>query len=239
MIAWLDIGTHSFPAIHTALKEPNGLLAAGGDLSPARLKEAYRQGIFPWYNQGEPILWWSPDPRCVVFPGQLHVSRSLRKRMRKRDYEVSFDTDFEAVVDACAEPRTNGDGTWITRAMKGAYCELFRQGVAHSVELRIDGKLVGGLYGLAMGKMFFGESMFSRETDASKIAFSLMVEQLQIWGYALIDCQVSNNHLKSLGAKEIPRAEFKRYLNKYLDLPPGHEWVFNPEELSFGEAPIR
>lgn len=239
MIAWLDIESNSFPAIHTALKEPNGLLAAGGDLSPARLKEAYRQGIFPWYNQGEPILWWSPDPRCVVFPGQLHISRSLRKRMRKRDYEASFDTDFEAVVDACAEPRANGDGTWITRAMKGAYCELFRQGIAHSVELRIDGKLVGGLYGLAMGKMFFGESMFSRETDASKIAFTLMVEQLQIWGYALIDCQVSNNHLKSLGAKEIPRAEFKRYLNKYLDLTPGHEWVFNPEELSFGEAPIR
>ncbi|WP_372835747.1 leucyl/phenylalanyl-tRNA--protein transferase [Pontibacterium sp.] len=237
MIAWLDNESNSFPAIHTALKEPNGLLAAGGDLSPARLKEAYRQGIFPWYNQGEPILWWSPDPRCVLFPEQLHISRSLRKRIRKQDYDVSFDTDFEAVVDACAEPRANGDGTWITRAMKGAYCDLHRQGIAHSVELRINGRLVGGLYGLAMGKMFFGESMFSRETDASKIAFVLMVEQLQNWGYALIDCQVSNNHLKSLGAKEIPRAEFKRYLNKYLDQTSGHDWVFNPERLSFGETP--
>ncbi len=236
MIVWLDTNTCSFPAIHTALKDPNGLLAAGGDLSSARLKEAYRQGIFPWYNQGEPILWWSPDPRCVLYPEQIHVSRSLRKRIRKKDYVVSFDTDFEAVVDACAEPRANGDGTWITRAMKGAYCELHKQGIAHSVEVRIDGELVGGLYGLAMGKMFFGESMFSRRTDASKIAFVHLVEQLKIWGYALIDCQVSNEHLKSLGAREIPRAEFKRYLNKYLDRDPGHRWELELETISFGES---
>jgi len=236
MIAWLDIESTSFPALHTALKEPNGLLAAGGDLSPARLKEAYRQGIFPWYNQGEPILWWSPDPRCVLFPEELHISRSLRKRLRKQNYEVSFDTDFSAVVDACAEPRANGDGTWITRAMKSAYVDLHEQGIAHSVEVRVDGELVGGLYGLAMGKLFFGESMFSRQADTSKIAFALMVEQLRNWDYALIDCQVSNNHLKSLGAREIPRAEFKRYLNQYINQPPEHEWAFEMDTFSFGEA---
>ncbi|MGB0468793.1 MAG: leucyl/phenylalanyl-tRNA--protein transferase [Pontibacterium sp.] len=234
MIPWLDNQTHSFPAIHTALKEPDGLLAAGGDLSPARLLEAYSQGIFPWYNQGEPILWWSPDPRCVLFPEQLHISRSLRKRLKKTDYVVSFDTDFEAVMDACAEPRSGSEGTWITRAMKGAYCELHRQGIAHSVELRINGELVGGLYGLAMGKMFFGESMFSRETDASKIAFVYLVGQLRNWGYALIDCQVSNGHLKTLGAREIPRPEFKRYLNKYLDQKTDHAWALNLKIKNFG-----
>lgn len=233
MIAWLDIESLRFPAVHTALKEPNGLLAAGGDLSPERLQAAYREGIFPWYNPGEPILWWSPDPRCVLHPQQLHISRSLRKRLRQKDYTVTFDTAFEAVIDACAEPRPYADSTWITRAIKGAYCEMHRRGIAHSVEVRINGELVGGLYGMAMGKLFFGESMFSRATDTSKIAFVHLVEQLKKWGYALVDCQVSNSHLKTLGAKEMSRTEFRRYLAKYLEQDVQHDWVFDEDLLSF------
>ncbi len=228
MIVWLDIQTDGFPPVGAALKEPNGLLAAGGDLSTSRLLQAYRRGIFPWYNPGEPILWWSPDPRCIIKPESLHISRSMRKRLRKQDYQVTLDQDFVGVIDGCAANRSGTAGTWITRAMKQAYVELHEKGFAHSVEVWVDGKLAGGLYGIALGRVFFGESMFSRQRDASKIAFICLVEQLRNWGYALIDCQVANDHLRSMGASEIPRTEFLRLLHQNVELNPGHEWVFNP-----------
>ncbi|EAR62182.1 leucyl/phenylalanyl-tRNA--protein transferase [Neptuniibacter caesariensis] len=227
MIPWLQDADTPFPPIDMALDEPNGLLAAGGELDQQRIITAYRSGIFPWYSPGEPVLWWSPNPRCVVFPDQLHVSRSMRKRLKKKDFKVVFDTNFDAVINACAAPRDGADGTWITAEMKAAYNALHAAGIAHSVEVYMDDQLVGGLYGLAIGKLFFGESMFSRSRDASKIAFIKMVEQMQIWGYALIDCQVSNEHLFSLGATEIPRDQFQSYLNRYLDQPQSHAWQFD------------
>ncbi|WP_299179069.1 leucyl/phenylalanyl-tRNA--protein transferase [uncultured Neptuniibacter sp.] len=229
MIPWLHTASDPFPPVELALSDPNGLLAAGGTLSEERLVQAYRQGIFPWYSPGEPILWWSPDPRCVLFPDQLHISRSMRKRLNKKDYSVCFDRNFSAVVDACAAPRRDADGTWITDEIKSSYALLHQHGIAHSVEVYIEDKLVGGLYGIAMGKLFFGESMFSRSKDASKIAFIHLVEQLKKWDYALIDCQVSNNHLFSLGATEIQRAEFKQHLHKHLDTPVNHIWTFDTE----------
>ncbi|MGB0205241.1 MAG: leucyl/phenylalanyl-tRNA--protein transferase [Neptuniibacter sp.] len=229
MIPWLQNSLDPFPPVNKALDDPNGLLAAGGGLTQKRLITAYRSGIFPWYSPGEPILWWSPDPRCVLIPDQLHVSRSMSKRLKKKDYMVCFDRNFPAVIEACSEPRSDGEGTWITREMKQAYCGLHEQGLAHSVEVYIDDQLVGGLYGIAMGRLFFGESMFSRSRDASKIAFIKMVEQLRNWGYTLIDCQVSNDHLFSLGATEIARDEFMSYLDEYLDAPINHSWLFEEE----------
>ena len=227
MIPWLHTSDDPFPPIETALNDPDGLLAAGGELSSKRLLEAYRQGIFPWYSPGEPILWWSPNPRCVLLPDQLHVSRSMKKHLKKTDYEVYFDRNFPAVIDACSAPRCDENGTWITAEMKAAYCQLNRQGIAHSVEVYRDNKLIGGLYGIGIGKLFFGESMFSRETNASKIAFIRMVEQLHIWGYALIDCQIKNEHLLSLGASEISRSRFQHYLDCYLDERVTHTWEFD------------
>ncbi|WP_067869582.1 leucyl/phenylalanyl-tRNA--protein transferase [Neptuniibacter marinus] len=226
MIPWLQNPSDSFPPIEQALDDPNGLLAAGGDLSPERLISAYRAGIFPWYSPGEPILWWSPDPRCVLIPDQIHISRSMRKRLKKKDYTVVFNRNFAQVIDACSAPRRGEDGTWITNEMKDAYCNLHKKGLAHSVEVYIDDELVGGLYGLAIGKLFFGESMFSKVKDASKIAFIKMVEQLEKWGYALVDCQVSNDHLFSLGATEINRREFQLYLDQYLDEIGQTHWQF-------------
>lgn len=232
MIPWLQHSSDPFPPIDQAIDDPNGLLAAGGSLSKQRLVDAYRRGIFPWYSPGEPILWWSPDPRCVLIPDQIHISRSMRKRLKKKDYRVVFDQDFPAVIDACSAPRRDADGTWISNQMKEAYCALHREGIAHSVEVYIDDELVGGLYGLSMGKLFFGESMFSRAKDTSKIAFIVMVEQLQKWGYALIDCQVSNDHLFSLGATEISRDEFQCYLDRYIDGTGPSTWVFDqPDAL--------
>lgn len=231
MIPWLQNSSDPFPPIDEALVDPNGLLAAGGSLTKQRLISAYRSGIFPWYSPGEPVLWWSPDPRCVLIPDQLHISRSMRKRLKRKDYEVCFDRNFPAVIEACSEPRNDGEGTWITREMKHAYCGLHEQGLAHSIEVYIDNQLVGGLYGIAMGKLFFGESMFSRSRDASKIAFIKMVEQLRNWGYALIDCQVSNDHLFSLGATEIARDEFMNYLDQYRDVPINHSWLFEEETV--------
>ncbi len=232
MIPWLQHSSDPFPPIDQAIDDPNGLLAAGGSLSKQRLVDAYRRGIFPWYSPGEPILWWSPDPRCVLIPDQIHISRSMRKRLKKKDYSVVFDRDFPAVIDACSAPRRDADGTWISNQMKEAYCALHREGIAHSVEVYIDDELVGGLYGLSMGKLFFGESMFSRAKDTSKIAFIVMVEQLQKWGYALIDCQVSNDHLFSLGATEISRDEFQCYLDRYIDDTGPSIWVFDqPDAL--------
>lgn len=231
MIPWLQNSSDPFPSIDKALVDPNGLLAAGGGLTKQRLISAYRSGIFPWYSPGEPVLWWSPDPRCVLIPDQLHISRSMRKRLKRKDYEVYFDRDFPAVIEACSEPRGDGEGTWITREMKHAYCGLHEQGMAHSIEVYIENQLVGGLYGIAMGKLFFGESMFSRSRDASKIAFIKMVEQLRNWGYVLIDCQVSNDHLFTLGATEIARDEFMSYLDQYRDVPIDHSWLFEEETL--------
>jgi len=208
-----------FPSVRKALTEPEGLLAIGGCLSKNRLLNAYRHGIFPWYNPGEPILWWSPDPRLVLFPEHLAVSRSLRKKLRKNSLLVTFDKVFDDVINACAKPRAEDAGTWITADIKQAYNELHRLGIAHSVEAWQDGELVGGLYGLALGQVFFGESMFHSRTDASKVAFVTLVEQLKYWGYQLVDCQVHTHHLTSLGAEEIDREIFIQLLDRYCDLP--------------------
>jgi leucyl/phenylalanyl-tRNA--protein transferase len=209
-LCWLsrDARADAFPPVSEALTEPNGLLAAGGDLSPERLLAAYRQGIFPWYQEGQPILWWSPDPRAVLWPGSLKVSRSLRRSLTKRRFEFRVDTVFDAVVAACAEPRAYGGGTWITTEMAEAYGRLHRLGWAHSFETWRDGKLVGGLYGVAIGHAFFGESMFTRVTDASKVALVNAVEVLHSRNTELIDCQVASAHTRSLGAVDVPRSEF-------------------------------
>ncbi len=207
----------AFPDVELALCEPDGLLAVGGDLSPERLTEAYRNGIFPWYNESEPILWWSPDPRMVLFPERLHVARSLRKLLHKGRYTITFDRDFASVIEQCAALREGG--TWITRDMRQAYCRLHQLGLAHSVECWRDRKLVGGLYGVALGRVFFGESMFSLETNASKVALVRLVERLREYGYRMMDCQVHSGHLQSLGAQDIPRVEFLRMLKQWRDEP--------------------
>lgn len=218
----------TFPDPETAAG-PEGIVALGGDLEPGRLVQAYRQGIFPWYNEAEPILWWSPDPRLVLYPGELHVNRSLRRALRQTRLTITADADFSAVIRACAEPRGDGPtgaGTWLDPAMIAAYERLHASGVAHSVEAwDPQGNLVGGLYGLAMGRIFFGESMFHRETDASKIAFATAVRRLEERGYWLIDCQVYSDHLARLGAREIPRARFLSELDRALAGPePAGLW---------------
>jgi leucyl/phenylalanyl-tRNA--protein transferase len=209
----------AFPPVKKALKEPEGLLAIGGCLSTNRLLNAYRQGIFPWYNPDEPILWWSPNPRLVLFPDKLLVSRSLRKTLNKNVYSVTFDQAFNQVINACAEPREQEAGTWISDDIKRAYNELHQQGYAHSAEAWFEGELVGGLYGVALGQVFFGESMFHTRTDASKVAFATLVAALKHWGYQVIDCQVHTRHLVSLGAEEISRDQFTQLLNRYSTLP--------------------
>jgi leucyl/phenylalanyl-tRNA--protein transferase len=211
-----------FPPLNKALREPDGLLAIGGCLSKRRLLSAYRHGIFPWYNPGEPILWWSPNPRLVLFPNKLKVSRSLRKTLRKNIFLVTFDKAFNEVIAACAAPRKEGAGTWITNEITQAYKELHQLGIAHSIETWFEGELVGGLYGVALGGVFFGESMFHTRTDASKVAFVSLVQQLESWGYQLIDCQVQTQHLTSFGAEEIDRAYFAQLLNEYCEIsvPP-------------------
>jgi len=209
-LCWLprDGRADRFPPVERALKEPNGLLAAGGDLAPERLLAAYKQGIFPWYEDGQPILWWSPDPRAVLRPADLKISRSLRRSVTRRGFELRVDTAFARVVAACAEPRRYGGGTWITAEMAEAYERLHELGWAHSFETWAGGELVGGLYGVAIGRAFFGESMFTRVTDASKVALVNAVAFLSGRGVELIDCQVASAHLKSLGAVDIPREEF-------------------------------
>lgn len=218
MIPWLDADT-PFPPVDEALTHPNGLLAAGGDLSPGRLLAAYTQGIFPWFNEDEPILWWSPDPRMVLFPDELRVTRSLRKVLRNRAYEVRFDTAYQEVMRGCAAPRPGQAGTWITPTMIEAYTRLHHLGYAHSVETWVNGELAGGLYGVAIGGMFYGESMFTRVRDASKIALVHLVWQLRRWGFGLIDCQMKTAHLASLGAREIPRADFVRRVRELIEWP--------------------
>jgi leucyl/phenylalanyl-tRNA---protein transferase len=203
-----DRRVDAFPPVSDALTEPNGLLAAGGDLEPERLLAAYRKGIFPWYQEGQPILWWSPDPRAVLWPDGLKVSRSLRRSLTKRRFEFRVDTEFERVVAACAEPRHDCGGTWITAEMAEAYLRLHRLGWAHSFETWQDDRLVGGLYGVAIGSAFFGESMFTRVTDASKVALVHAVEFLRANATQIIDCQVASAHTRSLGAVDMPRAKF-------------------------------
>lgn len=214
MLTWLNRNSLDFPPLEKALREPNGLLAAGGDLSADRLISAYRHGCFPWFQDGQPILWWSPDPRTVLFPEELHVSRSLGKVLRQSRYRVTFDQDFASVITACAAPRSYANETWITGSMQEAYIELHRRGHAHSVEVWDQDELVGGLYGLAMGQLFFGESMFSRADNASKVGFATLVEHLTEWGFVLIDCQMPTQHLHSFRARH-SSADFRR-----LPVPP-------------------
>lgn len=214
-IPWLDTEQLCFPDVDLALDEPNGLLAVGGDLSSKRLLSAYQAGVFPWYEEGQPILWWSPDPRCVLFPSRVHVSRSMRKLQRSNRFEVRCDTAFASVIEHCSGPRTYTDSTWITEAMKASYIDLHTQGIAHSIEVWEDNELLGGLYGLAIGRVFFGESMFSRAANASKLALLSLCTQLQQWGYPIIDCQVDNPHLRSMGAELIPRKRFSQYLARF------------------------
>jgi leucyl/phenylalanyl-tRNA--protein transferase len=206
----------SFPPLEHALSNPNGLLAAGGDLSPQRLLDAYSKGIFPWFNEGEPIFWWSPDPRMVLFPNELKISRSLRKTLKKNHYQIRTDCSFTQVMHACALPRKGQAGTWIHPEMIAAYTALHEMGLAHSIETWMDGVLVGGLYGVSLGQVFFGESMFSWVPDASKIAFVHLVKQLQYWEFGLIDCQVKTSHLESLGAREISSTLFSPKLDALL-----------------------
>ncbi len=224
-----------FPPVSLALAEPNGLLAVGGELSPRCLLQAYRRGIFPWYSEEQPLLWWSPDPRMVLFPEELRISRSLRKTLRRRQFRITLDTSFARVVEACAAPRRDEEGTWITAEMMSAYCELHALGFAHSVEAWLEDELVGGLYGVALGRVFFGESMFHRRRDASKVAFASLVMQLRAWGYGLVDCQVATAHLASLGAREIPRRVFTGLLDRYCEMPgTAAPWCFGDDLL--GEA---
>jgi len=220
-----------FPPLEQALRTPNGLLAAGGSLTPARLLDAYRHGIFPWFNADDPILWWSPDPRMVLFPDEFRISHALHKTLRKQVYEVRTDSAFEQVMRACAAPRAGQDGTWIHEDMIAAYSALHRMGHAHSVEAWKDGELVGGLYGMAIGRMFYGESMFSRHSDASKVALAHLAAQLHRWNFRMIDCQMNTPHLASLGAREISRAEFIRRLQELIHYPDiGTKWHFDNHE---------
>ncbi len=215
-----DRADQDFPSTSKALEEPNGLLAAGGCLSTQRIINAYQQGIFPWYSAEDPILWWSPNPRLIIFPDKLHISKSLKKTQRKQTFQLSFDNAFADVIQACAMPRDQESGTWLVPEMQEAYIRLHAEGHAHSIEAWYQGELVGGLYGIAIGRVFFGESMFHTKTDASKIAFAALAQRLTEWGYQLIDCQVHTDHLASLGAKEIPRANFGVLLRRFLQNKP-------------------
>jgi len=213
-IVWLEDNNNEFPPVEHAFTEPDGLLAAGGTLSPEILLKAYRHGIFPWYSQGQPILWWSPDPRCVLFPQKLKITRSFRKTLKKNLFVIKQDTAFRDVMLSCAKPRKDEAGTWITADMLGAYTHMHELGYAHSIECWQDDKLVGGLYGISLGEMFFGESMFSREPDASKVALEYLCNTVKP---KLIDVQVYSKHMERLGAEMIPRKHFIEYLDKYCD----------------------
>ena len=224
MIPWLR-GNEPFPPISKALKQPNGLLCAGGVLDADKLVEAYSRGIFPWFSEGDPVLWWSPDPRMVLFPEELKVSRSLRKSAARDTFETRYDTAFRQVMEACAEPRDGQGGTWIVPEIIDAYTALHERGLAHSVESWRGDRLVGGLYGVSLGRAFFGESMFARETDASKVALVRLVERLKARGCRVIDCQQATGHLASLGAREIPRSAFAQLVRESIQYPlSGERW---------------
>lgn len=226
MLAWVE-PDQPLPPAHRAMREPNGLLAAGRDLSATRLLEAYRGGVFPWYSAGQPVLWWSPDPRMVLHLDEFRLSRSLAKTLRRiaREgrWQVDLDRDFERVMRECAAPRPGQDGTWITPKVIAAYVALHRAGHAHSVEVREDGELVGGLYGVSIGRMFYGESMFARRTDASKTALVTLVSLLRTHGFSVIDCQQATSHLASMGAREVPREAFLATVVQ-LTAQPGPDW---------------
>ena len=227
-----------FPPVERALNAPNGLLAAGGDLSSERLLDAYRHGIFPWFSEGEPLLWWSPDPRMVLHTTEFKLSRSLSKSLRNRGDEVRIDTAFEAVLEGCAGPRHHQPGTWLGAEMRAAYTKLHQLGYAHSFETWLEGRLVGGLYGIAIGRMFYGESMFARETDASKVALATLVGTLQARGFPIVDCQMNTSHLASLGAREINRADFLRAVAALVNYaePPGRWESATPGKARLSEA---
>lgn len=218
----------AFPPTVEAMESPNGLLAWGGDLHPDRLLQAYRKGIFPWYSDGQPILWWSPAPRCVIFPEQIYLSSRTRRRYNSGQYRLSLDAAFAQVIEACAKPREDDNGTWITPEMVTAYTELHELGHAHSLEVWNEQELAGGIYGLAIGSVFFGESMFSRETDASKIALIALCRQMGAWGYGMLDCQVGNPHLFSMGAEELTREGFDILLHQFLAKEPAHDAWHGP-----------
>ncbi len=208
-----------FPDVSSALTNPDGLLAVGGCLSSRRIHNAYYNGIFPWYSDGEPILWWSPDPRLVLYPNQFKLSRSLRKTINRGEFQITYNQAFAEVIAACAKPRENSKGIWLTQEMQQAYCKLHTLGVAHSVEAWHQGHLAGGLYGIGIGQVFYGESMFSLRSNASKVAFATLIECFKNWCYTIIDCQVYSNHLVSLGAENIPRQQFIQLLKEYRDQP--------------------
>ncbi len=220
MIPWLADTEVDFPPVHTALDEPNGLLAAGGNLSTSTLLKAYQSGIFPWYNAPDPILWWSPDPRTVLIPGNIHISGSMKKVLRKNPFTITCDKAFKEVMRGCAGIRNYTDQTWISQEIIEAYFQLHQQGFAHSIEAWQDSELVGGVYGVAIGCMFYGESMFSKKPNASKTAFIKLAQMLEHCGFELIDCQVHSEHLETLGACKIPRNEFLQLLNKLTVMQP-------------------
>ncbi len=230
-LPWLSVlDNNYFPPVEQAFED--GLVAAGGDLSPARILNAYRHGLFPWFNEDDPILWWSPNPRMVLFTDSIKLSKSLKKTIRKSAFSITLDRAFEQVMIACSLPRTENsdDGTWIHPEMIDAYVELHKQGHAHSVECWQDDELIGGLYGVAIGKMFFGESMFSRARDSSKIALAALCQQLNRWEFELIDCQVYSEHLASLGAQEIERKDFVAYVHKLSQLnSPNKAWQLDDD----------
>jgi len=231
-VLWLDADDEltPFPSVSEALRDPDGLLAIGGKLCERRLLAAYRCGIFPWYSAGQPVLWWSPDPRTVLFPERVRISRSLAKTIRSGRFTVTMDRDFEAVILACAEPRRGQPGTWITEEMRGAYSDFHQSGYAHSLEVYGGSDLVGGLYGVAVGGVFFGESMFSRRSDASKVALVALCGQLRAWGFAAIDCQVRSDHLLSMGATEMSRANFMALLGDARKRPGrAGQWSLDPQ----------
>lgn len=238
-LPWLDECGITFPPTSSALDDPNGLLAVGGILTPERLQNAYRHGIFPWYSDGQPPLWWSPSPRMTLDPKHLHLGRTTKKLLKKRKYAVTVDRCFNDVIRHCAlVKREHEDGTWITDEILDAYMELHRRGIAHSVEAWHHGELAGGLYGVSIGKAFFGESMFSLESGASKVAFSLLALQLKQWEFELIDCQIYTDYLASFGAEEIDREKFEQKLAKAVDIPHSCDWrelwsipEFGPELL--------
>ena len=215
-IPWLEETGYRFPDVSTALTEPDGLLTASDRISPELVLDAYRQGIFPWYSPGQPVLWWSPDPRCVIYPDSFHTPRSLRRSLNRQVFEIRLNTAFAEVMQACAEPREGQDGTWITQAMLDVYCQLHDQGYAHSIECWQNGRLVGGMYGLVLGDIFFGESMFSRVKDASKVAMHYLLTEIKPF---MLDAQVASPHLMTLGAEMIPREQFVQTVKKHLDNP--------------------